>query len=150
MNRRTYAGALLAVGLLGMASSAAALEPVSTGGDGLALGGYDAVAYFTEGKPVAGRKEFQARWNGATWQFSSVERREAFLKAPERYAPQYGGYCAYAVAKGASAPGDPTVWKVVDGKLYVNKDADVQTLWSRDVPGHIVQADRNWPAVLKK
>jgi len=72
------------------------------------------------------------------------------VKAPEKYAPQHGGYCAYAVAKGASAPGDPTLWKVVDGKLYVNKNADVQKLWNQDVPGYIVQADRNWPAVMKK
>jgi YHS domain-containing protein len=142
--------AVLGAGLLGMGSPAAALEPVSKGGDGLALGGYDAVAYFTDNKPVAGKKEFQTQWNGATWQFATADHREAFVKAPEKYAPQYGGYCAYAVAKGASAPGDPTLWKVMDGKLYVNKNADVQKLWNQDVPGYIVQADRNWPAVMKK
>ncbi len=150
MDRRMFVVGVLAAGLLGLGSPAAALEPVSKGEDGLALGGHDAVAYFTESKPIAGKKEFQAQWNGATWQFASAEHREAFVKAPEKYAPQYGGYCAYAVAKGASAPGDPTLWKVVDGKLYVNKNADVHKLWNQDVPGYIVQADRNWPAVMKK
>ena len=150
MNRRMFLVGVLVAGSLGLGSPAAALEPVSKGGDGLALGGYDAVAYFTDGKPVAGKKEFQTQWNGATWQFATADHRETFVKAPEKYAPQYGGYCAYAVAKGTSAPGDPMLWKVVDGKLYVNKNTDVQKLWNQDVPGYIVQSDRNWPAVLKK
>ena len=150
MNWRMCVVAVLGAGLLGIGSPAAALEPVSKGGDGVALGGYDAVAYFTDDKPVAGTKEFQTQWNGATWLFATADHREAFVKAPEKYAPQYGGYCAYAVARGTSAPGDPTLWKVKDGKLYVNKNADVQKLWNQDVPGYIVQANRNWPAVMKK
>lgn len=150
MNPRMIAVALLASGLLAMGSPAAALDPIYKGGDGLALGGYDAVAYFMDGTPVKGKSEFHTQWNGATWQFATAEHRDAFVTAPEKFAPQYGGYCAYAVAKGVSAPGDPTLWKVADGKLYLNKNADVQKLWSQDVPGNIGQADRNWPAVQKK
>jgi YHS domain-containing protein len=129
---------------------AAAAEPVFQSGDGVAASGHDPVAYFTEGRPVAGRPEFETRWNGATWRFASAANRDLFLQAPERYAPQYGAYCAYAVSRGYTAKTDPAAWKIVDGKLYLNYSRQVQGLWERDVPGNIYQADRNWPEVLKK
>jgi YHS domain-containing protein len=115
-----------------------------------AVGGYDPVAYFTEGRPVAGNSSFTHQWKGATWRFASAKNRDLFKASPEKYAPQYGGYCAWAVSQGYTAKGDPNHWKVVDGKLYLNYDAGVQKNWEKDVPGHIGNANRNWPKVLEK
>lgn len=114
----------------------------------LAVGGYDAVAYFKAGKPVEGSGAFSTEYKGATWRFASKENLGAFKANPAAYAPQYGGYCAYAVAQGSTASGDPLVWTVVDGKLYLNYDRDVQALWQRDIPGFIAKAEKNWPGVL--
>jgi YHS domain-containing protein len=115
-----------------------------------AVGGYDPVAYFTDGKPVAGKSDITHQWKGATWRFVSTKNRDLFKAKPEAYAPQFGGYCAWAVSQGYTAKGDPNYWKVVDGKLYLNYDASVQKNWEKDIPGHIVNADRNWPKVLEK
>jgi YHS domain-containing protein len=119
-------------------------------GADLAVGGYDAVAYQTAAAPVAGKKEFSTEWQGATWQFSSAENLELFKASPEKYAPQYGGYCAYGVAQGAAVHGDPQQWTVRDGKLYLNYDASVQKTWKKDEAGFISTADKQWPAVLGK
>jgi YHS domain-containing protein len=116
---------------------------------GVAVGGYDPVAYFTEHKPVPGKADITFSWKGATWRFASAQNRDAFKASPEKYAPQYGGYCAYAVAKGGTAKGDPRAWHVVDGKLYLNVSPAVQKLWEKDIPGYIKTADKNWPGVLK-
>lgn len=116
----------------------------------LALDGYDPVAYFALGKPVKGVAEFSATWNGATWRFSSAENKSAFEKEPVKYAPQFGGYCAWAVSEGYTAKGDPFAWRIVDGKLYVNYDTSVQKTWEKDIPGHITKGDANWPKVLGK
>jgi YHS domain-containing protein len=115
-----------------------------------ALGGYDAVAYFTENKPVKGDTKFVSTYKGVEWRFSSAENRDKFQAAPERYAPQYGGYCAWAVSQGYTASGDPQRWKIVGGKLYLNYDVDVQKKWEADIPGFIQKADVNWPAALEK
>ena len=115
-----------------------------------AVGGYDPVAYFTEGRPVEGKREIAWTWKGATWRFATEKNRDVFKAAPETYAPQYGGHCAWAVSQGYTAKGDPKHWKVVNGKLYLNYNAKVQSDWERDVPGHIVKGDKNWPAVLGK
>ena len=114
----------------------------------LAVGGHDSVAYFTEGKPVKGDKQFVLEHAGAQWRFVSAENRDKFAAAPERYAPQYGGYCAWAVSQGYTASGDPQYWKIAGGKLYLNYDADIQKKWEKDIPGFIVKADQNWPGVL--
>lgn len=114
-----------------------------------AAGGYDPVAYFTGGKPVAGRRDFTLTWKGATWRFASEKNREAFRSKPEAYAPQYGGHCAWAVSEGYTAKGDPRHWKIVNGKLYLNYNAKVQSDWERDVPRRIAGGDRNWPSVLR-
>lgn len=116
----------------------------------LAVGGYDPVAYFTGGAPVEGKKEFQTRWKDAEWRFASAANRELFIASPEKYAPQYGGYCAWAIAQGYTASGDPQRWKIVAGKLYLNYDQEVQQRWEKDIPGFIASADRNWPTVLDK
>lgn len=115
----------------------------------LALDGYDAVAYFKTGKPVKGSAEHALAWNGATWHFSTAENKAAFQARPEAYAPQYGGYCAWAVSEGYTAKGDPGIWRIVDGKLYLNYNASVQKGWEKDMPGRIAKGDKNWPAVLK-
>lgn len=131
-----------------VASEATAKEPVYQSLLGTAIDGTDAVAYFTQGRPVEGSSEFTHEWNGAKWRFSSAENRDLFATNPEQYAPQYGGYCAWAVSQGYTASTDPNAWKIVDGKLYLNYNKDVQQRWEADVPGHIVSADRNWPTVL--
>ncbi|MEL7314135.1 MAG: YHS domain-containing (seleno)protein, partial [Cyanobacteria bacterium J06559_3] len=109
--------------------------------DGVAIQGADPVAYFTEDGYVQGSDEFTHEWNGATWHFASAENRDAFAGEPEAYAPEYGGFCAWAVSQGNTAPIDPTAWKIVDGKLYLNYDDSVQARWSEDIPGNIAKAD---------
>jgi len=115
-----------------------------------AIRGYDPVAYFTQGRPVKGSPELTHQWKGATWRFASAENRERFAAAPEKYAPQYGGYCAYGVASGYAVKIEPDAWSVVDGKLYLNYDRSVQKSWQSDVPGYIRKADVNWPRVLER
>jgi hypothetical protein len=139
--------AVAVVGLLGV--SAFTAEPIHTR-DGIALSGYDAVAYFTESKAVEGDARFEHRWGGVRWRFASAAHREAFARSPEKYAPQYGGYCAYAVSRNYTAPTDPEAWKVVDGKLYLNYDKTVRGLWEKELPEAIARADRNWPGVLTR
>lgn len=114
-----------------------------------AIEGYDPVAYFTAGEPRKGRDEFSYQWQDATFKFSSAENLAAFKAAPEKYAPQYGGYCAYAVSEGATASTVPEAWSIVDGKLYLNYSRGVKKRWSKDIPGRIAKADKNWPNVLK-
>jgi YHS domain-containing protein len=116
----------------------------------LALDGYDAVAYFKGGKPVKGSREHTTTWNGGTWHFASAENQAAFEAAPQRFAPQYGGYCAWAVSEGYTAKGDPSYWRIVDGKLYLNYNASVQKDWEKKIPVHIAKGDKNWPSVLSK
>lgn len=145
--------ALLAVALASVAPLAAhakSPEIYTAWLSAAAVGGHDPVAYFTDGKPVAGNPSITHQWKGATWRFASERNRDLFRARPEAYAPQYGGYCAWAVSQGYTAKGDPNHWKVVDGKLYLNYDANVQKNWEKDIPGHISRADRNWPQVLQK
>ena len=115
--------------------------------DNGAIGGFDPVAYFKEGKPVVGLKENAVEWNGANWYFSSKENKESFEKNPERYAPQYGGYCAFGTAEGHKAPTQPDAWSIVDNKLYLNYNKKVQSDWKKDQAGYIKMANINWPAV---
>jgi YHS domain-containing protein len=154
MSLRTIAaGAFLSLALVvpPVAAPAAAEDPVYTGlFSDLAVSGYDPVAYFTDGKPVEGRGDFEYEWNGATWRFASQSNLAAFEAEPEAYAPQYGGYCAWAVSQGYTASSDPDAWRIVDGKLYLNYSKSVQEKWQQDIPGNIAKADRNWPAVLEK
>ena len=138
--------------LFALAFAGAALAqkaPVYSDSSG-AIRGYDPVAYFTQSRPVKGSREFTHRWNGATWRFASAENRDRFAAEPEKYAPQYGGYCAYGVASGYAVKIEPDAWSVVDGKLYLNYDRSVQKSWQADVPGYIRKADANWPQVLAK
>lgn len=141
--------ALLAPLFLLFIAAAFATDAVNKSG-ALAIKGYDPVAYFTDGRAIEGKRDFSLDWNDAQWRFASREHRELFRKNPARYAPQYGGYCAFGVSQGHAAPVDPKAWKIVDGKLYLNYNRKVQQMWLRDVPGSIEKADRNWPAVLEK
>ena len=134
----------------GSSPAAAKEDPVYTSTfSNLAVGGYDPVAYFTEGKPVEGRSDHELEWNGVTWCFSSAENLAALEADPEAYAPRYGGDCAWAVSQGYTASTDPTAWRVVDNKLYLNYSHDIQRRWEQDIPGNIVKADANWPKVLE-
>ena len=118
---------------------------------GIAIDGSDAVAYFTLGEPTAGSGDITYDWAGVTWQFVSEDNRAAFAADPEAYAPQYGGYCAWAMAQdgGYIATTVPEAWAIVDNKLYLNFSRRIQRRWERDIPGNIAAADANWPNVLK-
>ncbi len=147
--RRVCAAFSFIAFLLVLPVSAAALSPVYSTLLGGAIRGYDPVAYFTEKKPVEGKKTFSHKWKGATWYFKSEKNRDLFRMDPEKYAPQYGGYCAYAVSQGYTAGIVPEAWKIVDGKLYLNYSKGVQRAWEQDIPGHIASADKNWPKLLQ-
>ena len=130
-------GSFSLVGLLAsfaLASAAAAVAPVNETLFGKAIDGYDPVAYFTDGKAVKGQSRFTHEWMGATWLFASAEHRDLLAADPERYAPQYGGYCAYAVSQGATADIDPSAWKIVDGKLYLNLNPEIQASGTKTSP----------------
>ena len=130
--------------------SAQAKDPVYTGTfSSLAVSGYDPVGYFKAGKPVEGTAKHETTWNGATWRFASAANLAAFKANPQNFAPQYGGYCAWAVSQGYTASTDPTAWRIVDNKLYLNYSHGVQRQWAEDIPGNIAKGDRNWPKVLE-
>lgn len=112
---------------------------------GLAMRGTDPVAYFDQARPVPGRPEFALDWNGATWRFASAANRDRFAADPQRFAPAYGGFCAYAVSEGYTAPTDPEAWRIVNGRLFLNYDRSVQRTWERDIPGRVARGDANWP-----
>lgn len=109
-----------------------------------AIHGYDPVAYFTDARPVKGSKEFSYKWKGADWFFSSKDHLDSFAQNPEKYAPQYGGYCAYGCSNGRKVPTDPNAWTIVDGKLYLNKSLEVKEKWSKEQTERINKADINW------
>jgi YHS domain-containing protein len=115
--------------------------------DGVAINGYDPVAYFTEQAPVRGNAELTASYKGATFHFSSQQNRDAFIRSPERYAPQYGGYCAYGLARGYKATTQPQAFTIVDDKLYLNYSDEVMATWRRDTAGYIEKGDANWAGV---
>ena len=112
-----------------------------------AIQGYDPVAYFKESKPVKGKAELSYTWKQATWHFSSQQNLEDFKGNPEKFAPQFGGYCAYGMAEGHKAPTSPDAWTILDDKLYLNYNKNVKELWDKDRPGNIEKANKNWPTV---
>lgn len=155
--RRTFAIALIsAAGLAAMLpTSAAAFDERSTASinvdaQSLAVKGYDVVAYFRVGAPTMGKAEFTAVHAGATYRFASADDRDLFKANPAHYAPQYGGFCAMGAAIGRKLDGDPTAWRIVDDKLYLNVDRNVQVKWLEDVPGNLVKANANWPEIKDK
>ncbi len=147
---------LLCAGVLGSAPAVHAAGPqhalnLSAGltakGAPLALRGYDPVSYFVHQEPQLGTADHSVQYQGATYRFASRENLRRFEQSPERYLPQYGGFCAYGVSVGAKFDGDPLVWRVVDGKLYLNLNNDIQQAWNADVAGAIGKADGNWPKI---
>ena len=116
---------------------------------GVAVGGYDPVAYFTKGKAVPGKSSISLSHQGVNWRFSSEQNRTAFQRNPAKYAPQFGGYCAYAVANGYTAKGDPKAWSVVGGKLYLNYNKSVRAQWKARQSEYIQAGRKNWPGVLQ-
>ncbi len=130
-------------------SVALAVDPVYTARfSDVAIKGYDPVAYFEEGKPVEGDDAFSYEWRGAEWRFVSQHHRELFVANPEQFAPQYGGYCAYAVSNGSTASIDPKAWDIHEGKLYLNYSLGIQKKWRQDKAERIAAADEKWPAIL--
>jgi YHS domain-containing protein len=140
-----------------LATAAQAAAPINTLKGGLfgghtdvAIMGYDPVAYFVDSKPELGMDQYSTVWMGATWKFASADHLKLFKASPEKYAPQYGGYCAYGVAKDNLVTIEPDKWTVREGKLYLNYDADVQKKWVADPAGYIKTADAKFAALLKK
>ncbi len=125
-------------------------DAVYTSYSGAAINGYDPVAYFKDGKPVEGDNAYKLEWQGATWHFKNAENKAAFEKSPETYAPQYGGFCAWAVSKGYTAPTVPEAWDIVDGKLYLNNSLGVQSVWRKERADNIQAADNRWPEIRDK
>lgn len=129
--------------------AAHAADPVYTGWfSDVAADGHDVVAYFTRGEAVEGSDEYTHEWRGAEWRFASEDHLERFRADPEKYAPAYGGYCAYAVAEGTTEAGDPRAWTIHEGRLFFNYDDGVQELWDEDREAYIAAADRNWPDLV--
>ncbi len=117
--------------------------------DGVAIHGYDAVAYVVDGTATAGVKDFTSIYKGSVFRFKDAANRDAFIASPEKFAPQYNGFCAFGVSRGYKAATSPDAFSVVDGKLYLNYNADVKAMWNKDVPGYIVKADKQWADVEK-
>ena len=150
---------LLAVALFaGLSVSAlasfavAGSDPVAAvnAADGIGLKGYDPVAYFVNGQPQKGVDQYSSQWKGVAYRFASAQNLESFKAHPEKYLPQYGGYCAYAMSLNRIADIDPSRWAIVDGRLFLNNGLIAQTLWSRNKSGNIASADRNWPSYPKQ
>ncbi len=144
-------GALLSLALTG-AIVPATTQVVSAAQEvniveGYAVHGYDVVAYFTEGKPVLGNNSYTAEHGGATYRFASAEHRDLFAANPAKYAPQYGGFCAFGTAMGRKFDGDPQAWAIVDDRLYLNLNKDVQAKWKGNIPGFLKGAENNWPLI---
>ena len=138
------AGAALSV--IALASRAGEFNETN----GVAIKGYDPVAFFKESKPVRGKDDFRFDYKGSTFIFSSADNRATFAADPEKYVPQYGGYCAFGTARGYKADIDPATFTVVDGRLYLNYNTQVQKEWAADRTRFIREADERWPAVSKK
>lgn len=141
MQKLLIAGLLLMINAFGNLAWA---EPeVFSTGEG-AIRGYDPVAYFNQAQPVKGQMDITFDHNGATWHFVNTANRDLFASDPEKYAPQYGGYCAYGLSKGYLVPTDPQAWEIHQGKLYLNYSLPVRTTWQKDIPGYLQQSEANW------
>lgn len=138
-------GALAALVLLPSMAMAAEVEHSTVG-----VQGYDVVGYFTDGKPVKGNGDHVAVNDGVNYLFASDEHKKAFEVNPEKYLPQYNGWCAFGVSVNKKFISDPTVWKIVDGKLYLNLSKKVAETWVKDIPGNIKKADANWTQIHDK
>ena len=150
ITRRTFltSAAALPITTTLTATTAWAAEPPVFSAAGIAINGIDPVAYFTEERPIEGDAAHAIDWDGAQLLFASAENKAMFMADPERFKPQYGGYCAYAVSKGYTASTDPKAWSIYNDRLYLNYSRPVRALWALDKEGHIASANANWPGVL--
>ncbi|MEP3298496.1 MAG: YHS domain-containing (seleno)protein [Pseudoruegeria sp.] len=149
ISRRSVLGLFAALPLATLAARPVlAAKPDIFATNGVAINGYDPVAYFTKSKPVKGKSAHVVNHMGAKWHFASAENKKMFESNTGKYTPKYGGYCAYAVSKGGIATTSPDAWTVHKGRLYLNYNTTVRGIWSEDIPGNIVKADANWPSVL--
>ncbi|MEJ6789879.1 YHS domain-containing (seleno)protein [Brevundimonas sp. BR2-1] len=151
MNRRLFSLLLASAAVSPAVVSAKTADkpPIDVSGAGLALRGYDAVSYHLDGRPAEGNSAHEFEWKNATWRFATAENLTRFRADPERHAPQFGGYCAWAVSQGYIAPGDPLQWRIVEGQLFLNFNARAKALWEQDIEGAIMRGRANWPQVLK-
>ena len=127
--------------------AARATEPMArvvVDAQGVAIGGYDPVAYFREGLAVVGSAAHEHRWNGAVWRFATAEARDLFAADPEAFAPQFGGWCAWAMSQDRASPGDPRVWRIVGGRLYFNCSAEAERSWAADLEANIARGEAHW------
>lgn len=141
------AGALLLAAPTLVMAQSKAIPAVNTDKSGLALKGFDPVSYFSAGAPTKGEAAITASHAGATYRFASTANRETFLASPDKYVPQFGGYCAMGVAYGGKYDIEPDAWRIVDGKLYLNKDQNTQKSWVKDIPKHLTKASGHWPRI---
>ncbi len=139
---------ILSLSFLSLFTSAQEKEIYSTRSG--AIRGYDPIAYFTKGEPTEGNRSISLKWKEATWYFVSEANKEDFKKTPTKYAPQFGGYCSYAVSRGYTASIDPEAWKIVDGKLYLNYSQKIRTKWEANQTEYIRKAETNWPKLIEK
>jgi YHS domain-containing protein len=149
LTRRSALQLAFGAGFALLTASAALAAPANfTGGTGAGASGYDVVAYFTQSKAVAGKPGITAKYNGVTWRFSSEANKALFVASPGKYAPKFGGYCAWAVAHGVTAPGSPQAWSIVGGRLYLNINKSIRGKWKADAANQIKNGNKNWPGVL--
>ncbi len=150
MITRRAAVASLSAGLSAslLPGQALAAKPAVYNSSGVAINGYDPTAYFLHSRPIKGKSAHAVIWRDVQWRFESAASQALFEAEPTAYAPQYGGYCAWAVSRGYTASTDPDAWRVYEGKLYLNYNRAVQARWSINIPGNIARADANWPGVL--
>ncbi len=149
MRRQTVLFAALIAFLCLVVLQCLAVEPINKK-RGVAIRGYDPVAFFTQNRALPGDERFSYRWMNAEWRFVSAENRDLFAADPEKYAPAYGGYCAYAASQGRIYDADPEFWKIVDGKLYLNYDETAQKAWERDLSSNIARAKELWPETIRQ
>ena len=147
--QQIFAICLVSLFVTGVAAAQSPIPAVNTD-HGLAIKGYDPVSYFITGRPTPGLSQFSTTYKGTVYRFVSAANRDRFVAAPDQFLPQYGGYCAYAIAQNTIADIDPDKWAIVNGKLYLNNNFLSQTLWSFDKSGNITKGDQYWPLVAKQ
>lgn len=150
LNRRQILTSLAALPLMTLASPGHAAMPMIFSSGGLAINGFDPVGYFSDSRPILGRRDQALLWKGAIWSFASRANRIEFESNPWAFAPRFGGYCAYSVSIGQVSTTEPDAWFIHDDQLYLTHDLPTRKRWLRDVTGNIERANKNWPAVLRQ
>ncbi|MDJ0958014.1 MAG: YHS domain-containing (seleno)protein [Arenicellales bacterium] len=148
--KRFFINLSLVAGLVTLSFAGDPQKMVATGSGGVAIKGYDTVAYFTENQAIKGSPEFVHSWRDAKWHFVNAEHRDLFAADPERYAPQFGGFCALGISKGKAVAADPEAWTIVDGKLYMKFNEDARDRWRKDKERAIEKAKENWVELQKQ